>query len=83
MKASDKVSQASVNTALAEQHGVSLATIIRGRRYNRTKQAKGGDRKSSGQGKERVGVNLTATLKTADTLGKQHGVSPSTVYCVA
>jgi N6-adenosine-specific RNA methylase IME4 len=45
--------------------------LLLGRRYNRTKKDYGGDRKSSGQNDH--------LPKTAETLGKQHGVSPSTV----
>ena len=48
------------------------ASILRGRRYNRTKKDHGGDRKSSGQSEHLI-------PKTADTLAKQHGVSPSTI----
>ena len=47
-------------------------TLLLGRRYNRIKQAKGGDRKSIGQ-------NVTLILDTAETLAKEHGVTGRTI----
>ena len=52
-------------TALAEQR-----SIMRGRRYNRTKKAHGGEREASGQ---------SVHLKTAETLAKEHGVNEKTI----
>ena len=50
------------------------ASILRGRRYNRTKQSHGG------QLPKGRGQNDPSLLpKTAETLGKQHGVSSSTI----
>jgi len=47
------------------------ASIIRGRRYNRVKTAQGGDHKSKGQN--------DTLINQAETLAKQHGVSPATI----
>ncbi len=46
------------------------AALLRGRRYNRLKKARGGDRRSKGQ---------NAPLNVAERLASQHGVDPSTI----
>jgi len=48
-------------------------TLLLGRRYNRTKKAHGGDRKSE------ESRGQSDPLKTAEVLAQQHGVSPATV----
>jgi len=46
-------------------------SILRGRRYNRTKKAQGGDRKSKCQ--------IDTLIDASAALAKQHGVSPATI----
>lgn len=46
------------------------AALLRGRRYNRLKKPRGGDRRSKGQ---------NAPLNVASRLAGQHGVDPSTI----
>lgn len=46
------------------------ASLLRGRRYNRTKKDHGGDRRSSGQ---------NVHLKTAESLAAEHGVDEKTI----
>lgn len=47
-------------------------SLLRGRRYNRLKKPRGGDRKSKGK-------SCTLVEPTADTLAEEHGVSPRTI----
>lgn len=49
-------------------------SLLRGRRYNRAKKARGGDR-----GNQYVAKDQNDTLPTADRLAKEHGVSPATI----
>jgi len=53
------------------------AALLRGRRYNRTKKAHGGDRRSEQAAAESSGQS--DHLKSADALAAEHGVSPRTV----
>lgn len=49
-------------------------SLLRGRRYNRTKKAHGGDRRSDG-----VSSVQNEHLKSTAKLASQHGVSPATI----
>jgi phage N-6-adenine-methyltransferase len=55
--------------------------MLVGRKYNRLKKAQGGDRKS--EDVQKSNYQSDTLISTAETVAKEHGIGPATVYRVA